>query len=124
MTRKEKIKLCGIYNCSDIEALLYMKKFVTEDQKELLERMIYLNQETKICDGDKDYTPYELKEYFDGKWKLLHSFGLENNHGDAEFEGVFYQGFHCDEEVMSHQPSANEDYFEEMNDYEDGTMNV
>ena len=29
-----------------------------------------------------------------------------------------------EEEVMSHQPSANEDYFEEMNDYENGTMNV
>ena len=97
MTREQSIKLCGIYNCSDIEALLYMRDFVTEEQKPLLNRLIYLNQETKIADGDKDYTSEELDEYFNGKWQLLESFGLTENWGDAEFEGVYYQGFDCKE---------------------------
>lgn len=91
MTREQSIELCKIYNCSDIKALLYMQDFVTEEQKPLLNRLIYLNQETKIADGDKDYTPEEADEYFNGKWQLLKSFGLTENNGDAEFEGVLYQ---------------------------------
>lgn len=91
MTREQKIELCKIYNNSDIEAFIYMKDFVIDEEKSLLDRLIYLNQETKICDGDKDYTSKELEEYYNGKWKLLHYFGLENRQGDAYFEGVFYQ---------------------------------
>ena len=40
---------------------------------------------------NKSSTSEELEEYYNGKWKLLNAFGLENRMGDAYFEGKFYQ---------------------------------
>lgn len=91
MTREQKIELCTKYNNSDIECFEYMLQFCNDEQKELLERLVTLNMETTIGYGKKDYTNKEAEEYYNGKWKLLNAFGLENIGGDAYFEGKFYQ---------------------------------
>lgn len=91
MTKEQKIELCKIYNNSDINSFKYMMQFCDEGQKELLKRLIELNTQTSIGWGDKSCTGEELDEYYDGKWKLLNSFGIENVGGDAYFEGKFYQ---------------------------------
>ncbi len=83
MTREEKIKLCSIYNNSDLECFAYMERFCNDEQLELLERLVALNTET-------DLGFEEFEEYYNGKWKLLNSFGIDNVRGDAYFEGVFY----------------------------------
>lgn len=91
MTREQKIKLCKIYNNSDIDSLYYMMPFCDQEQKELLNRLIELNTQTTIGWGEKSCTEEEQDEYYDGKWELLGSFGIENVGGDAYFEGEFYQ---------------------------------
>ena len=91
MTKEQKIELCKIYNNSDINAFEYMRQFCDEEQKELLKRLTELNTQTMIGWGDKSYTTEEMDEYYDGKWELLTSFGIENVEGDAYFEGEFYQ---------------------------------
>lgn len=91
MTVEEQIKLCTIYNNSDIDALEYMKPFCNTEQKRLLQRLINLNLQTKIGWGNSNYTMDEYDEYYNGKWKLLNDFGLENIGGDAYFEGKFYE---------------------------------
>ena len=90
MTREQKIELCGLYNMSDIDCLIYMRQFCDKEQLELLERLIYLNEETQIGWGEKDYSMEEVEEYYNGKWKLLNDFGIENDEGDACFEGECY----------------------------------
>ena len=67
-----------------------MLQFCNDEQKELLERLITLNMETAIGWGREPYTNEESEEYYNGKWKLLNDFGIENNGGDAYFEGEFY----------------------------------
>ena len=91
MTREQKIELCRVYNCSDFECFQYLKPFCNKEQLALLDRLVTLNNETAIGWGREDYTSEELEEYYEGKWKLLTAFGLENDGGDAYFEGVFYQ---------------------------------
>lgn len=91
MTREQQIELCKVYNNSDIESFEYMKSFCDDKQLELLDRLVTLNMETTIGFGREDYTTEELDEYYKGKWELLSSFGIENNGGDAYFEGKFYQ---------------------------------
>ena len=91
MTREQKIELCRIYNNSDIECFNYMLQFCNDEQKELLERLVTLNMETDIGWGNEPSTSEEVEEYYNGKWKLLSAFGIENKQGDAYFEGVFYQ---------------------------------
>ena len=49
----------------------------------LLDRVHTLNMETALGWGREDYTSEEADEYFEGKWKLLNYFGIENNLGDA-----------------------------------------
>lgn len=82
MTKKQRQKLCDIYNRSDIEALNYMYEFLKDNHNpqmlELLNRIRTLNVEATSGWGEKDYT-----EYFNGKWKLLKYFGIKNNMGDA-----------------------------------------
>ena len=90
MTREQKIELCRIYNGSDINCFEYIKQFCNKEQMELLERLVTLNMETTIGWGREDYTNEELEEYYNGKWELLHSFGLENDLGDATFKGIAY----------------------------------
>lgn len=87
----DAIKLCKIYNNSDIEALDYMRAYLKGDLLSLCDRLISLNINTKIGWGKEDYSPEELNEYYDGKWKLLSYFGLENRDGDAYYNGKFYQ---------------------------------
>lgn len=91
MTREQKIKLCRIYNNSDIECFNYILQFCNDEQKKLLERLVTLNMETTIGWGREAYTSEELEEYCNGKWKLLNDFDIENVGGDAYFEGKFYQ---------------------------------
>ena len=93
MTREQKIELCEIYNNSDIECFNYMRQFCNKEQAELLDRLVKLNMETTIGWGDEPGTPEEFEEYYNGKWELLSSFGveIENIMGDAHFEGEFYQ---------------------------------
>ena len=91
MTEEQKIELCKIYNNSDIDSLYYMMPFCDQEQKELLNRLIELNTMTTIGWGEKSCTEEEQDEYYDGKWELLNSFGIENVGGDAYFEGEFYQ---------------------------------
>jgi hypothetical protein len=96
MTTEQRIELCKIYNNSDIEALDYMRKFIDESQKELLDRVYHLNGiiHEWITEGDDDFEPYDVSmedEYYEGKWKLLNSFWIENRDGDAFCDGVFYQ---------------------------------
>lgn len=91
MTREQKIELCKVYNNSDISSFEYMMQFCDDEQKELLKRLIKLNIQTMLGFGDKSYTEEESNEYYEGKWKLLNSFGIENVGGDAYFEGKFYQ---------------------------------
>lgn len=91
MTREQQIELCKIYNNSDIECFEYMKQFCNEEQLELLERLVTLNMETDIGWGNEPCTSEEVDEYYEGKWKLLSAFGLENRMGDAYFEDKFYQ---------------------------------
>ena len=91
MTREQKIELCKIYNNSDIGSFHYMMPFCDQEQKELLNRLIELNTMTTIGWGEKSCTEEEQDAYYDGKWELLSSFGIENVGGDAYFEGEFYQ---------------------------------
>lgn len=91
MTREQKIELCTIYNNSDIECFEYLKQFCNKEQLELLERLVTLNMETDIGWGREPSTSEEVDEYYEGKWKLLNVFGIENRMGDAYFEGKFYQ---------------------------------
>ena len=91
MTKEQKAKLCKIYNNSDINSFKYMMQFCDDEQKELLKRLVELNTQMTIGWGDKSCTKEEMDEYYDGKWKLLNSFGIENVGGDAYFEGEFYQ---------------------------------
>lgn len=90
ITKGQQIELCRLYNSSDIDCLEYMAQFCNNEQKELLERLVTLNQETAIGWGREDYTDEEFEEYKEGKWKLLNAFGLENRDGDATFEGIAY----------------------------------
>ena len=91
MTREQKIELCRIYNNSDIECFNYVLQFCNNEQKELLERLVTLNMETDIGWGNEPSTSEEVEEYYNGKWKLLSAFGLENRMGDAYFEGNYYE---------------------------------
>ena len=91
MTREQKIELCRIYNNSDIECFNYIQQFCNKEQVELLNRLVTLNMETNIGWGNEPSTSEEVEEYYNGKWKLLSAFGIENKQGDAYFEGVFYQ---------------------------------
>lgn len=91
MTREQKIELCRIYNNSDIECFNYIQQFCNKEQAELLNRLVTINMETDIGWGNEPSTPEEVDEYYNGKWKLLSAFGIENRMGDAYFEGVFYQ---------------------------------
>ena len=91
MTREQQIELCRIYNNSDIECFEYLHQFCNEEQLELLDRLTTLNMETDIGWGRESSTSEEVDEYYEGKWKLLSAFGLENRMGDAYFEGKFYQ---------------------------------
>jgi len=92
MTREQGKKLCGLYNRSDIEALKFLKGFVTEEQMPLLERAIFLNETTDIGDGSVPATPEQEEEYSDYKTMLLESFGIEFRCGDAFYGGYFYDG--------------------------------
>lgn len=91
MTKEQQIELCKIYNNSDIECFHYMLPFCNEEQRKLLDRLVTLNMETDIGWGREPSTSEEVDEYYEGKWKLLTAFGLENQGGDAYFEGKFYQ---------------------------------
>jgi hypothetical protein len=91
MTREQQIELCRIYNNSDIECFEYLHQFCNAEQMELLDRLTTLNMETTIGWGREPATSEEMDEYYEGKWKLLSAFGLENDGGDAYFEGKFYQ---------------------------------
>ena len=90
MTREQRIELCRIYNNSDADAFLYMKPFCNSEQLELLEKLIALNAETDLGWGEELSTTEEENEYYNGKWKLLNCFGIENRDGDGYFEGEFY----------------------------------
>lgn len=87
MTKKQRQKLCDIYNKSDINALDYMYEFLKDNHNpemlELLDKVRTLNIETTLGWGEKDYTPEESEKYFNGKWKLLNYFGIKSNMGDA-----------------------------------------
>lgn len=90
MTEKQKKKLCEIYNSSDIDSFEYIKQFCDEEQKRILDRIIWLNLNTTIGWGEQDATSKEMDEYYEKKWILLSSFGLENIGGDAYYNGVMY----------------------------------
>ena len=47
--------------------------------------------ETDIGWGNEPSTSEEVEEYYNGKWKLLNDFGIENVNGDAYFEGNYYE---------------------------------
>ena len=91
MTREQKIKLCRIYNNSDIDCFNYMQQFCNKEQMELLDRLVTLDMETDIGWGNEPSTSEEVEEYYNGKWKLLNDFGIENVNGDAYFEGNYYE---------------------------------
>ena len=76
-------ELCDIYNGSDIEALDYMHEYLDGELKELCERLIDLNNNTLIGWGKEPVSMRESEEYYEGKWKLLNHFGIENSNGDA-----------------------------------------
>jgi hypothetical protein len=88
LTYDEKKELCDIYNNSDIEALIYMKERLKDNEKllSLCNRLTDLNENTKIGWGNEDYSGKELDEYYEGKWKLLNHFGIRNQNGDAVIE--------------------------------------
>ena len=85
MTENQKKKLCEIYNSSDIDSFEYMKQFCDEEQKQILDRVIWLNLNTTIGWGEEDATSKEMDEYYEKKWFLLSSFGLENIGGDVDY---------------------------------------
>lgn len=90
MTREQKIKLCRLYNNSDIAALEYMKQFCDNEQRNLVDKLIAINTETDAGWGDT-LCPGDLQdEYYEGKWKLLNSFGIQNINSEAGFEGIIY----------------------------------
>ena len=91
MTREQKIELCRIYNNSDIDCFNYMQQFCNKEQMELLDRLVTLDMETDIGWGNEPSTSEEVEEYYNGKWKLLNDFGIENVNGDAYFEGNYYE---------------------------------
>ena len=91
MTREQKIELCRIYNNSDIDCFNYMHQFCNKEQMELLDRLVTLDMETDIGWGNEPSTSEEVEEYYNGKWKLLNDFGIENVNGDAYFEGNYYE---------------------------------
>ena len=91
MTREQKIELCRIYNNSDIDCFNYMQQFCNKEQMELLDRLVTLDMETDIGWGNESSTSEEVEEYYNGKWKLLNDFGIENVNGDAYFEGNYYE---------------------------------
>ena len=91
MTREQKIQLCKIYNNSDIDCVNYMQQFCNKEQMELLDRLVTLDMETDIGWGNEPSTSEEVEEYYNGKWKLLNDFGIENVNGDAYFEGNYYE---------------------------------
>ena len=91
MTREQKIELCRIYNNSDIDCFNYMQQFCNKEQMELLDRLVTLDMETDIGWGNEPSTSEEVDEYYNGKWKLLNDFGIENVNGDAYFEGNYYE---------------------------------
>lgn len=70
-----KEKLAEIYNCSDIDSLLYMYGFCEGEYETLCEQIIALNQE-------------DMNDlYYNGKWKLLNHFGIgRSEQGDAYVE--------------------------------------
>ena len=114
MTREQCIKLCGLYNSSDMEAFIYLKDFVSGEQKDLLERLIYLNQETDIGDREnykKIATGEEEKEYFVGKEALLRSFGIDFVYGDAMYEGKYYAGVFCRNDSEEKPDLSNTDRY-------------
>lgn len=79
-----KQKLAEIYNCSDIDAIEYMYPFCEGEWKELCERIYSLNMETDVGWGKEPSTPEEVDEYYIGKWKLLHHFGIQlDDNGEA-----------------------------------------
>lgn len=67
-----------------------MKQFCNEEQKQILDRVIWLNLNTTIGWGEQDATLKEMDEYYEKKWILLSPFGLENIGGDAYYNGVMY----------------------------------
>ena len=92
MSKVEAIEICRIYNNSDIEALNYIYPRLTESKdRDLCERLITLNNETDLGWGREPHTIDEAEEYYNGKWRLLSIFGIENDMGDAKVDGVFYQ---------------------------------
>ena len=91
MTREQKIELCRSYNNSDIDCFNYMQQFCNKEQMELLDRLVTLDMETDIGWGNEPSTSEEVEEYYNGKWKLLNDFGIENVNGDAYFEGNYYE---------------------------------
>ena len=90
ITKEQQVELCRIYNNSDMDAFVYMKQFCNAEQLELLERLIVLNSETDLGCGREPSTAEEEDEYYNSKWTLLNSFGIENRNGDGYFEDKFY----------------------------------
>ncbi len=83
MEKIDQEKLCELYNMSDIDAFEYAVQFCEGYYKDLCEKLINLNNETKLGWGDKEYSLSEADEYYDGKEKLLRHFGIDFDKGEA-----------------------------------------
>lgn len=74
LLKLNKEKLIEMYDNSDIDALVYMRAFISDDDmKALCDKLIRLNQNEDFDHAD----------YYDGKWKLLRNFGIVNKNGEA-----------------------------------------
>lgn len=73
MLKLNKERLAFMYYNSDLDALSYMELFCDGEWKELCKKVIELNEAEDFDNPD----------YYEGKWKLLDHFGIDNVNGDA-----------------------------------------
>ena len=70
--------LCDLYNSSDIDALLYLRRFCFGEQLEFVDDLICANN--RFIEGEPDETSIKSEdEYHDRKWNLFRSFGVDKD---------------------------------------------
>lgn len=92
MTKEQKEILCRLYNNYDNEALMYIKNFITEEQRDLYNTILKLYYKIfgKVFYPEENLSDEIFEKYNECMWSLLRAFGLEIKEGRAYFEGIFY----------------------------------
>ncbi len=72
MLESDKQKLKDLHDASDLDFLEYFLSIVDdEEDKKLIERLIYLNNDLGVGWGEGDFTPEDEEEYFVKKEMLI-----------------------------------------------------